>query len=192
MNAFTIVQSKSIFNMDSRIFEAIKEIAQKISNEFEIKNSPMLIQLIINDNEISVLEFSARMGGGTKYKFIEAVSGVNIMSKYVDLILGNDVIVNPNKEVEFAYMNYCYSRNGILDRIEGFKEAKEDGIISDYFQYKTAGMRIERAEISSDRVAGYLITGNSIEEITYKQGLAEKNLKIIDINGEDIIIKGIY
>lgn len=53
-------------------------------------------------------------------------------------------------------------------------------------------MKIERAQISSDRVAGYLITGNDITEIDRKQHLCEINLKIIDKKGQDIIIKGIY
>lgn len=191
-NAFTIVQSRSIIDITDKDIEKIKDISQRISKEFKIYNSPMLIQMIINDTEINVLEFSARMGGGTKYKFIETVSGVNIMSKYVDLILGKEVKVIPQNNTKLAFMNYCYSKNGIFERLEGFNELKENRIIDDYFQYKTKGMKIERAQISSDRVAGYLITGNDITEIDRKQHLCEINLKIIDKKGQDIIIKGIY
>lgn len=123
-NAFTIVQSRSIIDITDKDIEKIKDISQRISKEFKIYNSPMLIQMIINDTEINVLEFSARMGGGTKYKFIETVSGVNIMSKYVDLILGKEVKVIPQNNTKLAFMNYCYSKNGIFERLEGFNELK--------------------------------------------------------------------
>ena len=38
----------------------------------------MLVQAIVQDNDIFVLEFSARMGGGSKYKLIEYITDVDI------------------------------------------------------------------------------------------------------------------
>ncbi|MGN9160327.1 ATP-grasp domain-containing protein [Clostridium sulfidigenes] len=187
---FTITQSKYPANISDFQKKEIGVIAQKISEEFNLINSPMLIQLILGEDEINVLEFSARMGGGTKYKLIEIISGVDIMSKYVELILGLKPSVEPSHKIKYAYMNYCYANNGILDRIENFDKLKKEKIIYDYFKYKTKGMKIEKALTSSDRVAGYLVIGDTIEEIYKKQELADKELKIISSEERDISIRG--
>lgn len=191
-SSFTIMQSIYPVNITSKVKKDIEVIAQKISNEFYLINTPMLIQLIVKDDKIHVLEFSARMGGGTKYRFIEVISGVNIMHEYVNLILGEKVNITPKNKINYAYMNYCYCKPGVIDRLENFEELKNKKIIFDYFQYKVSGMKIEKAQTSSDRASGYLLIGDTLEEIENKQRVADERLKIISSNNEDIIIRGIY
>ena len=48
----------------------------------------MLIQLIVRGEEIYVLEFSARTGGGVKHKLIERICGFDVIKAVVDLTLG--------------------------------------------------------------------------------------------------------
>lgn len=186
---FTIFQSKYPVKMDEKIKFMIENIAQRISEAFKIDNSPLLIQVITDDREVNVLEFSARIGGGTKYKLIEALSGVNIMKVYVDCILGKKSSVSCSNKVKFANLNYCYCKPGIFDKLINFKELKEQGIIEDYFQYKTQGMEIIKSETSGDRVAGYLLTGNTMGGLLKKQEIANKKLKIISSNGEDLFLR---
>ena len=102
----------------------VTQIAQDISKAFNLDNTPLLVQMIANDNEINVIEFSARMGGGSKYKLIEVLSGVNIMSKYVDRILGGYPEVKPSKQVDYCKMVYIYCNPGIYDHMEGLEMMK--------------------------------------------------------------------
>lgn len=190
-NGFTILQSIYPVNISEETISNIKNIAQKISEVFEINDSPLLIQLITDDKEISVIEFSARMGGGTKYKLIEVLTDVNIMSIYVDRILGEKPQVNCNYNVKYAHLNYCYCSSGIFDKLVNFKELKEKDVIKDYFQYKSSGMEITKAETSSDRAAGYLVVDNSLEELMKKERLAMEELKIISEDGKDIFLRNL-
>lgn len=128
---FTIFQRKYPVEMSEEIKFKIENISQRIDEVFEIDNSPLLIQVISNGIEVNVLEFSARMVGGTKYKLIEILSGVNIMGVYVERILGEKPSVNCSNKVKFAHFNYCYCKPGIFDRLINFKEMKEQGIIED-------------------------------------------------------------
>ena len=139
--------------------------------------------------EVNVLEFSARMGGGSKYKLIEVLSGVNIMSTYVDLVLGAKPTINCSPQVNFAHLNYCYCKPGIFDKLSNFKEMKEKGLIEEYFQYKTKGMEFVKADTSSDRAAGYLVIGNTIEELKSKERIVTNGIKVISNNGEDLFIR---
>lgn len=190
-NSFTILQSyyPAITESDEN---CIKKIAQQIADAFNLKNTPLLIQMIQKEKDFSILEFSARMGGGSKYKFIEVLSGVNIMSAYVDLILGNSVQVNPSKQVNFASMNYIYCNKGTLDRVIKLEELKQKGVIDDFFLYKTKGMKIEKAETSSDRPAGFLITASTHSEMLNKLREADGAIQVLDEYGIDIMKHGLY
>lgn len=127
-------------------------------------------------------------GGGSKYKLIEVLSGVDIMSKYVDRILGSYPVITPAKQVNFCKMIYSYCYPGILEHIEGLEELKQNKIIDEYFVYKTKGMEISKCETSGDRPLGYLVTATTKEELQHKIALADKSIQVLDICGNDIMI----
>lgn len=171
--------------------KAIIKIAADIAKAFSLNNTPLLIQLIVNENEINVIEFSARMGGGSKYKLIEVLSGVNIMSKYVDRILGGYPEVKPSKQVDYCKMVYIYCQPGIFDHMEGFDKMKDEGMIDEYFLYKTKGMEIHKAETSGDRPSGYLCSASTADELTEKINYVDSQIKAVSNTGEDIMIHGL-
>ncbi len=191
-DSFTIIQSYYPYKANYNIDDAVLKIVQQIADAFNLKNTPLLIQMIHNNDEFSVLEFSARMGGGSKYKLIEVLSGVDIMKIYVDLILGNHPSVHPQKMVNYALMNYVYCYSGVFDSLLNFDVLKERGVISEYFLYKPLGMEILKAETSSDRPAGFLLVGESVDEISKKMAIAKEKLMILDNQGKDIMKHDIY
>lgn len=171
--------------------KAITKIAADIAKAFSLDNTPLLIQLIVNGDEINVIEFSARMGGGSKYKLIEVLSGVNIMSKYVDRILGSFPKVEPSKRVDFCKMVYIYCQPGIYDHMEGLDKMKEEGMIDEYFLYKTKGMEIHKAETSGDRPSGYLCSASTEDELKKKIKYVDSHIKAVSDVGEDLMIHGL-
>ena len=169
----------------------VTQIAQDISKAFNLDNTPLLVQMIANDNEINVIEFSARMGGGSKYKLIEVLSGVNIMSKYVDRILGGYPEVKPSKQVDYCKMVYIYCNPGIYDHMEGLEMMKEEGMIDEYFLYKTQGMEIHKAETSGDRPSGYLCSASTADELSRKIKYVDSHIKAMSNIGEDMMMHGL-
>lgn len=184
---FTITGSKYPV-VDSSQENKLVKIATDISSAFLLDNCPLLVQLIFDGEEYSVIEFSARMGGGSKYKLIETISGVNIMSKYVDRILGKYPSITPMKKVDFCHMVYVYCYPGFFSSIEGMQQLMEDGVVEVFFIYKTKGMQISKAETSGDRVAGYLVIGASETEVCKKISLADSKIKVLASDGSDIMI----
>ena len=160
-------------------------IVTKLGPDYLELNDDMLF------GEMNVIEFSARMGGGSKYKLIEVLSGVNIMSKYVDRILGGTPEVNPSKQVEYCKMVYIYCLPGVYDHMEGFDKMKEEKMIDEYFIYKTKGMEIHKAETSSDRPSGYLCSANTPEELRHKIDYIDSHIKVVSNLGEDLMIHGL-
>lgn len=166
----------------------VERIGNQVAQAFGLKDCPLFIQMIANGKNISVIEFSARMGGGSKYNLIRVLSGVDIMSKYVDLILGEKPTVTPRNQVGYCKMVYLYCFPGVFDHVDGFENLKEEGIIEDYFLYKTKGMEISKAETSGDRPAGYLIVGNTKKELLEKLRAADSRLRVISVDGKDIMM----
>ena len=168
--------------------ELLKVIGNQVAKAFGLKDCPLFIQMIANGTDVNVIEFSARMGGGSKYNLIRVLSGVNIMSKYVDLVLGGKPSVSPSKLVKFCKMVYLYCNPGVFDHIEGLEELKQQGIIDSYFEYKTKGMEISHAETSGDRPAGYLITAETADALQEKLNYVDSHIKVVSDKGEDIML----
>lgn len=183
---FTILGSRYPA-VDEGTEHRILSIAQDIAVAFGLKNCPLLIQLIQDGDNLSVIEFSARMGGGSKYKLIEVLSGVDIMSKYVDLILGGKPEVSPKRQVNSAIMQYIYCKPGQIGSFVNFESLKSDDVISDYFLYKLPGDKIAKVETSGDRAAGFLVTAKTEKELSNKINLANTRLKVLDTANEDIM-----
>ena len=188
--SFTITQSYYPVINETQEAKLI-DIAGKIAKAFDLKDTPLLVQLILHGDDFYVLEFSARMGGGSKHKVIETISGVDIMKVYVDRILGAKPKVNPRKMVKYATMNYVYCNNGMFVRIEGREEIRQNKLIVADFQYKTENNLITKHETSGDRVMGYLVVADSLQEMAEKIITIDNTLKIIDDKGNDIMIHNI-
>jgi len=107
--------------VSAREEEAIARIGQNIARGFRLTDSPLLVQLIKNQRGMFVLEFSARMGGGSKYRLIEELSGVDIMDVYIDLALGKKPEAVPEKKTKHALMRYIYCVPGVIDSFVGLR-----------------------------------------------------------------------
>ena len=190
-DSFTILQSEyppSISYSEDRI----KQIVQNITTCFCLKDTPLLVQMIVNNNEYNVVEFSARMGGGSKYHLIDVLSGVNIMNVYVEMVMGQKPHIEPTKTRNYALMNYVYTFPGIFHELSNFEKLKNEGIISSYFTYRMPDTIIEKSNTSSDRVAGFLIVGKNKNDVNSKLKKANSCLRILDTKGNDIMRHDFY
>lgn len=168
--------------------ERIKTIGQKIADAFQLKNCPMLIQLLTDDHKESVLEFSARTGGGAKYLLIKMMTGFDPITAVIDLTLGRKPQVNEMKAESKLFTNeFLYAYPGVFDHLEGFEELKQEGILAEFWQFKWKGAEIFNATTSSDRVASITIKADSYEELVAKHNEAAKRIQIISSEGKDIM-----
>ena len=190
-NSFTILSSEypAVSIQQEKQLELI---ATDIARVFNLTNSPLLIQLILENDIFYVLEFSARMGGGSKYSLIRTLSGVNIMSKYVDLVLGGRPTVSPVKSDRYYRMVYVYSEPGVLDHVMGLEELYNEKVIDKYFIYKTKGMKILASETSGDRSAGYLVSACSEQELMTKIEIVDSRIQVVSDEGTDIMKHKLY
>ncbi len=167
--------------------DKIECVAQKIADAFELRNAPMLIQLITDGEKIFVLEFSARTGGGTKYLRIKRFTGFDVIKAVVDLTEGKLPHVDGRFEKKYLADEFIYCKPGKFDKLEGFEELREQGIISDYYSFKWRGAEFDRVESSGDRVGGFTIVADTYEKLKEKHAIVVDRIKVIGMDGQDIM-----
>ncbi len=185
---FVIFRTRYPISETDAVHKQIEETAQQIADAFGLKNSLMLVQMISDGQRIYVLEFSARTGGGVKYQLIKKVSGFDVIKAVVDLTLQK----TPHVEIvppESKYISnvFIYCCPGVFDHLEGFEELKEQGIISKYFLFKCKGAQMDNATNSGDRVAGFTVQSDTLEDLQYKYNVTLSNIRVIDPLGNDIM-----
>ena len=165
----------------------VQDVAQKIVEAFGLVDTPMLIQMKINDEQIHILEFCARTGGGIKYRLLPKVCGFDVVKAVLDLTLGEKPHVNIKPLNTFIVDEFLYCNPGILDDTEGFEELLKDGIIDHYEVYKSAGYQFDEISSSGDRVAYFSVVADTEAELRRKHQIAASVVKAVDNKGKDLI-----
>lgn len=185
---FLAFRTRNPAAVSKETIERIKVIGQKIADAFNLKNAPMLVQLITNGKKENVLEFCARTGGGAKYLLLKMATGFDPITAVLDLTLGNKVTVDKIKsEANYITNEFLYSYPGEFDRLEGFEELKKEGVIAEYWQFKNKGAVIQNAATSSDRIASITIKADTFDQLVEKHNIAASRIKILDASGKDFM-----
>ncbi len=165
----------------------VQDVAQKIVEAFGLVDTPMLIQMKINDEQIHILEFCARTGGGIKYRLLPKVCGFDVVKAVLDLTLGEKPHVDIKPLNTFIVDEFLYCNPGILDHTEGFEELLKNGIIDHYEIYKSAGYQFDEINSSGDRVAYFSVVADTEAELRRKHQIAASVVKVVDSKGNDLI-----
>lgn len=168
--------------------DKIEKTAQQIADAFNLKDTPMLIQMMSDGEDVYVLEFSARTGGGVKYLLIKNVSGFDVIKAVVDLTLGVKPHIDEIKsQGKFIVNDFIYCKPGKFDHLEGFEELKNDGTMHDYYVFKWKGAEFDSIDSSGDRVAGYTVCADTFEQLCERHKKINSIVKVISESGEDMM-----
>lgn len=185
---FVIFRTRFPITETDAVHRQIEQTAQQIADAFGLKNSLMLIQMISDGKQVYVLEFSARTGGGVKYQLIKRVSGFDVIKAVVDLTLQKipHVQIAP-PESRYISNVFIYCRPGVFDRLVGFEELKQKGMLSEYFLFKWQGATMNSATNSGDRVGGFTVQADTLEELQRKYNEVISTIQVLDPDGNDIM-----
>lgn len=187
-DSFTITACEYEPNISDDILIQLNKIAKQIGLAFKINNCFLLIQVIIKEGIVYVIECSARMGGGAKYLLINRASGIDSMEVYLDAALGHPKAIEPKRSQQSFIQFYLYCRPGTYQTSIGFEQAKEDGLIDDYYFFKSPNQRFTQARNSGDRVAGIMVSGESLLIFRDNPNYILNRLSVLDEKGQNILI----
>lgn len=171
----------------------IQQISNHIASVFNLNNTPLFIQAIIDKNDnISVVEFAPRVGGGLSYRLIELYTGFDFLNASIDSFLNITPTIEIKKSKYILESVIIYSKAGIFDRITGHQKLLEDKIIEEFFFFVSKGMQISSDMSTKSRVGAFIVKADSKDELNKKVITAINALQVFDVNGTPIMRKDIY
>lgn len=179
-------------SLSEKATETLMQVANKIAKGYEVDNSPLLVQAIVNGDDVKVIEFSARLGGGAKYKTIQNVTGFNVLRANLESMLGEKPEIKINDDGRYYSRCHIYTNGGLFIAIKGLEDLQQRSIIDEYILTKPFGITTGSPKSSSDRVASVFISASTKDELKQKIKEAITQIKVVNEKGEDMLFRGMY
>lgn len=170
----------------------IKKTADNIAKVFNLENTPLLMQVIVDANNVNVIEFAPRVGGGLSYRTVKINTGFDILNSAVDSYLGNLSKVRWHPPKMFCSTNNIYADACTFGNITGYEELLRDDFIEEIYFYKTRGMTIGSDMASNTRAGAFLVKADTAQELLEKTKKAIDTLEVFDLSGNPVMKKNFY
>ena len=175
--------------VSENVLPKLKHIAVGIAKGFGLRNTPFFYQAIVTGDEVNVLEFAPRVGGGLSYYMIKNFVGFDAVEAAVDSFLGKR-INNSYHAPERVYRTcLLYAKPCTFDHIEGLERLKEEGLITETFITKSKGDEIDGDMRSSNRVGSFIVEAASLDELNERVKYCMNSVGIIDDKGNNMILQ---
>jgi len=178
--------------LSEKAYEKIETACTQIAQAFGLDNTPLHVQVLIDNDDIDIIEFAPRVGGGISYKTIFENTGFDILEATIDSYLQIPVELSYEKPKYYYTVNLIYGIPGVFDRIEGAEELIADGTIESLHYHKTKGMHITDDRASGGRAGAFLVKSESKEELLSRIAKAMEKLEVYDNQGKKIMRKDLY
>ena len=171
------------------VLPKLKQIAVNIAKGFGIRNTPFFYQAIVSGDEVNVLEFAPRVGGGLSYYMIKNFVGFDAVEAAIDSFLGKRINNSYHAPEQVYRTCLLYAKPCTFDHIEGMEELKADGIVKEVFTTKNKGDVIDGDMRSSNRVGSFVVEAPSVRELNERVKYCMDNVGVIDVEGENMILR---
>ena len=165
-----------------------EQILTMIAKSFHLNNTPLFFQGIVNGDDICVIEFAPRVGGGISFQTIMNATGYDIISAALDSYLNIPISTDSWHPMDGKYaVNQIYGTNGVYDKTTGVEEVLKDGTVSILSFYKHRGDIIDSSRASSSRIGVMVVNDGTETGLRKKISSAFSKLDCFDTNGKSII-----
>lgn len=165
----------------------VQNILDRIIKEFQLVNTSLMIQVLVQGDEINVIEFAARVGGGLSGRTVKLLTGLDIVAATVDSYLGNKVDLVLSMSQTLYLTSNVYATESVLGCISGVEDLMADGTIHEAYIHKNCGDSISSRLESRDRVMSFISKGSNRAELVSKVANFFKRISITDQDGKSIL-----
>ena len=170
----------------------LKQITNQIARVFNLNNTPLIVQVIVNDSEINVLELAPRIGGGESTRFIKLITGCDILNASIDSFLGFKVDVNHKVTNGYFSDVLIYAKPSVFGFISIKEQLLDEKILEYSICYKTKGMKIGEDLSSVNRVGAFVVKSSSLSDLKDKIKYVIERIEVYDIYGNPTMRKDVY
>lgn len=170
----------------------IEKTLDDIAQVYGFDNTPLFMQIIISDDDISVIEFAPRTGGGMCYQTIATNTGFNYIGSAIDSFIDTPVTPEFTPPKSVYAETILYATEGVFDHLVGVDELLSLGEIDGCYLVKTKGTAVTPGSATGERVAFLLLHGETREEIRDRVKMIIEKIDVIDVNGNSILRRDIH
>lgn len=174
------------------VYNKMQENANKIVKAFRLDNTPIFIQAIATDNDIFVIEFAPRIGGGLSYRLIENENQFDIISATIDSFLGEQPSLHILQPDRYSAVMNVYAPGIIMGEFLHTEIVIQEGLAKEFYQYKMHGSEVSKDMSSGSRVGAFFIQGKIVQDIYEKINKINNIIEVIDINNNAVMRHDIY
>jgi len=168
--------------------QKIEQICQNIANAFRLENSPLFVQMKIVDDEIFVIELTARLAGGFKSYFLEQTIGINPLEIYLDVLLGKTVKLEPQYSELFTSLNFVLAEKGIFKTVSSIETLQEKQYIDKFLYSKFIGNQVLGTYNGSDRIGAFINSAETMCALKDKINTVYEQIEVLNENDDNILI----
>lgn len=172
----------------------IDDVCKRLVDSLEIHNGPLYIQAIAAGDDVRVIEFGVRFGGGLSFKVIKGVAGVDIIDATAEAYLGGA----PHVESKFGSFEGVYAtfhmfpKAGVFGEVTGYQRLIDEGFFEYFTVNKHRGVQFTGDLSSKERVAAFILKAEDMKDLEIKLRTVIDNVDILDVDGHSIMRKDIY
>lgn len=180
--------------LSEKIQTRLHEILHTIAQGFALKNTPLLLQALVDQDEINVIEFAPRIGGGLNYRTVALLTGFDFLGAAIDAYFGQAATVPEVHGVQGSMWAtiIVYAKPGIFSHMTGVENLLDKGILKAFYFYRTPGSEIAGDMSTRARIGAFLLSGRDLTEIQQKLAQALATLEVFTREGEPVMRKDIY
>lgn len=179
-------------SLTSKEIEAGVKVAKSIADALKLRNCPLMIQAILNDNGFRVIEFAARFGGGESVSIIKKATGIDITELSI-MSYNDEPMDEVPKSPRLIYAEtFIYSKPCEFGSLQISTSISSEKLVDVVHQYKTRGMRIGAELSSNNRIGSVIVSAFTKPELISKTKRALDGIRVHDIAGKDCFRKELY
>ena len=170
--------------------EEIVDIITKLVRAFKIKDGPLYVQAVVGSENVKIIEFGYRIGGGFESEIIPLVTGIDVVDLYFTLVTEGENKFNSAEVLEKVRLGsvfFMLAKPGII------KETIVPGDFETYGRlFVGTGTEISEIENATSRVGCFRFYTDSAEDYFTFLDKVDSETAILDGNNNDILIHGIW
>lgn len=190
-----VIQSPGSYapaKISATALEKLESTANKIARHFKLSRTPLLLQALIENDDVNVIEFTPRIGGGLSYRTVELVTGFDLLEGAVCSFLDENYPVEIQQSGKAFLTFILYGKPSYFSHVDSVEELIKGGFIDEFYAYKTPGMPISGDMSTRARIGAFIVSGFDKEEVARKLSYIKENLNAFGMNGEVIIRNGFF
>ncbi len=191
----TVIQSPGSYapaNISEVAIKKLANIVKRITDTLGLKSTTFLLQAFVKGDDVSVIEYAPRVGGGLSYRTIKLLTGLDFVDLTVLSYLGDASETSATNINGYYSTNIIYAKPGVFDRLEGIDRLIKDGVVEEMHFYKTRGMVIGGDMSTRSRIGAFLIYAEEREQLLEKLEIAVERLEVFDAEGNKLMRNDIY